>query len=322
MIKLSQAGPSGGDCTAPYNVETDCKTVGDFISEKLSAFPHEWGNIQVIEGKDTGQWMYFSSQCKATIEYKRGALQNPLLPNIASMKINKVRAHGGWSNMDYMVFADVCKPDCDSCSGRFSTVICADIDCQGYKDKKEGNPFPKSPTLFDDKEIIDECENPIEETVEKTIEAQNQEVFELKKYNIYPAPVTETMLPKDIAIKLWRNGFQGVQTKKVTDADGNSVWGFDYATQVSDSLGLPYEKVPLSCVVDWLIRNFELNIMIDKDFATDKGWHFCIVQGMDFDNPIQGDSEGLTREEATIAAVNVCVDMICEEKQRRAQIKM
>lgn len=296
MIKLSQAGPSGGDCTAPYNVETDCKTVGDFISEKLSAFPHEWGNIQVIEGKDTGQWMYFGSQCKATIEYKRGALQSPLLPNIASMKINKVRAHGGWSNMDYMVFAD--------------------IDCQGYKVKEEGNLYPHNSLLFDD-EIIDECKNPIEETVEKTTEAQTQEVFELKKYNIYPAPVTETMLPKDIAMKLWRNGFQGIQTKKVTDADGNSVWGFDYATQVSDSLGLPYEKVPLSCVVDWLIRNFELNIMIDKDFATDNGWHFCIVQGMDFDNPIQGDSEGLTREEATIAAVNVCVDMICEEKQRR-----
>ena len=89
MVKLKfiQTHPTGSDETAPYDVILDKEcTVREFIDAVLKR--NEWGRIKIKNG--------------SCIEYRRNeVISNDMTENDMACVINKVRASGGWSNMDY-----------------------------------------------------------------------------------------------------------------------------------------------------------------------------------------------------------------------------
>lgn len=93
-MKFTQTHAVGSDETAPFDVsEYEAKNVGEFVNEVLKSHPNEWGTISVRS-------KYFR------VEYRHGKLVKPttIPKNIASTRISEVKAAGGWSNMDYIIF--------------------------------------------------------------------------------------------------------------------------------------------------------------------------------------------------------------------------
>lgn len=98
MFKMSQAGRERGDCTAPYNVELDKEyTVNEFVQTVLTN-EREWGYIGIYcKGEVFG---------KPTCEYKWGKLLYTLPDSVLNKKIVDVKADGGWSRMDYLLWIE------------------------------------------------------------------------------------------------------------------------------------------------------------------------------------------------------------------------
>lgn len=90
MIELIQTHNYGSDCTAPYDIETDCKTVGEFVDEVLQKYTNEWGDFKI-----EGTYCYY--------EYKHGKLLDEIPQNERSLQIKEIKAAGGYSNMDYFI---------------------------------------------------------------------------------------------------------------------------------------------------------------------------------------------------------------------------
>ena len=89
MIKMRfvQTAPTGGDCTAPYDVyvDQDC-TVKQFIDAVLTN--KEWGRIYVDRF--------------GVVEYSQNEIiNNDLDEHVMSLLVGRIYAAGGWSNMDY-----------------------------------------------------------------------------------------------------------------------------------------------------------------------------------------------------------------------------
>lgn len=91
-MKFKQTARTGGDCTAPYDVtEYNSITAAEFVNEVLETQPNEWGYIELSSGK--------------RIEYKHGKLLNEVPSDWKNIKIDHVKAAGGWSRMDYVIFS-------------------------------------------------------------------------------------------------------------------------------------------------------------------------------------------------------------------------
>lgn len=98
MFKLEQNGRVRGDCTAPYRVELDKEyTVSEFVQTVLT-IDREWGYIGI----------YCKDEIfgKPTCEYKWGKLLYALPDNVLNKKIVDVKADGGWSRMDYLLWIE------------------------------------------------------------------------------------------------------------------------------------------------------------------------------------------------------------------------
>ena len=96
MFKLKQLRPEGGDCTAPYDVILDKEyTLEEFVKTVVSR-DDEWGEIRV----DIGRRSYFDNPY---CEYKWGELLSVLPDDLIYKKIISVKAHGGWSAMNYFI---------------------------------------------------------------------------------------------------------------------------------------------------------------------------------------------------------------------------
>lgn len=97
MFKLYSAGKVRGDCTAPYDVELDKEyTVNEFVQTVLTR--KEWGYIGIYcHGTFFGE-----PKC----EYKYDKLLYTLPDNVLNKKVIKVKADGGWSRMDYLLWID------------------------------------------------------------------------------------------------------------------------------------------------------------------------------------------------------------------------
>lgn len=98
MFKLKQDGREFSDCTAPYDVVLDKEyTVNEFVQTVLTR-EKEWGYIGVYcKGAIFG---------KPTCEYKYGKLLYALPDDILNKRIVSVKAHGGWSRMDYLLWIE------------------------------------------------------------------------------------------------------------------------------------------------------------------------------------------------------------------------
>lgn len=90
MIKFIQTHNYGSDCTAPYDIETDCKTVGEFVDEVLRKHTNEWGDFKI-----EGRYGYY--------DYKNGKLIDEIPQEERDLQIKEVKAAGGYSNMNYKI---------------------------------------------------------------------------------------------------------------------------------------------------------------------------------------------------------------------------
>lgn len=97
MFKLYSAGEVRGDCTAPYNVKLDKEyTVNEFINAVLTK--NEWGYIGIYcQGTFFGE-----PKC----EYRYDKLLYTLPDNVLNKNVIKVKADGGWSRMDYLLWIE------------------------------------------------------------------------------------------------------------------------------------------------------------------------------------------------------------------------
>lgn len=103
MIKLTQNTPTFGDCTAGYAVTLDhTYTVRELIQEIISNKKEEWGRIGIAPKKP--QRDCYSIFGEPNCEYRYGKLLSNLPDELLDKKIHQVKAHGGWSNMDYLLY--------------------------------------------------------------------------------------------------------------------------------------------------------------------------------------------------------------------------
>lgn len=98
MFQRSRSGKERSDCTAPYDVQLDKEyTVIEFISAVLTYYP-EWGYIGIYcKGEIFG---------KPYCEYSHGRLLSSLPEEFWYKKVIKVKADGGWGNMDYLLWVE------------------------------------------------------------------------------------------------------------------------------------------------------------------------------------------------------------------------
>lgn len=102
MLKFRKAGKERSDCTAPYDVELDKEyTVGQLIDVILSEAGrlHEWGYIGIYDGES----IFGNPKC----EYADARLGTGSMPSeFLAKKVVKVKAAGGWSRMDYLIWVE------------------------------------------------------------------------------------------------------------------------------------------------------------------------------------------------------------------------
>jgi hypothetical protein len=99
---LNQSGRTGGDCTAPYNVEFhSAMTLSEFIDDVIKDY-YSWGKIAV---KDIYQY-----RGKKIIEYSEGKLDDEKTSVFSELELNSIiksaTAHGGYSLMDYEIILE------------------------------------------------------------------------------------------------------------------------------------------------------------------------------------------------------------------------
>jgi hypothetical protein len=88
MFQLKQTTPTGGDCTAGYDVILDKKyAFEEFINTVLSR--NEWGTIYINKGNN--------------YKYKADKLLSELNSDDLTKTVFKATCVGGWSMMDYYV---------------------------------------------------------------------------------------------------------------------------------------------------------------------------------------------------------------------------
>lgn len=96
MFKLIQTSRIFGDETSFYDVVLDKEyTVKEFIDAVLSERSDEWGEISISKER--------CLNASPSIEYRYGNIvSDPTVMDIVlDRKITSVKAHGGWSLMDY-----------------------------------------------------------------------------------------------------------------------------------------------------------------------------------------------------------------------------
>lgn len=102
MLKFRKAGKERSDCTAPYDVELDKEyTVGQLVDVILSRAGtlREWGYIGIYDGES----IFGNPKC----EYADARLGTGSMPSeFLAKKVIKVKADGGWSRMDYLIWVE------------------------------------------------------------------------------------------------------------------------------------------------------------------------------------------------------------------------
>ena len=128
--------------------------------------------------------------------------------------------------------------------------------------------------------------------------------------------ITEDYVSFETAKLLREKGFNGLCTAYydcfTTDnfhcgsepTDFNSI-----DTKIRDIVAAP----TLQMAMKWLRKVHDIYIMIDKDFATEDGWHYVVVRKQDWTDNIdngltQQESNNYTYEFACEAAIKYCLE--------------
>ena len=100
-MRFVQTHATGSDETAPFDVlDIEGMTVGEFVEQVLEGRSSDWGNFTII--KENGYSYPFIGNHH--YEYKEGGLKEPIEEVVKQKEVLEVKASGGWSRMDYMIF--------------------------------------------------------------------------------------------------------------------------------------------------------------------------------------------------------------------------
>lgn len=110
VLKFYQVTPTGGDCCAGYEVETNRShrnyTVKELIEIILKERPNEWGSISIwpmVNEDDKPDWDKHKFACS----YKYGTIESKaedILDVYGQYRPYKITSNGGWSAMDYRFY--------------------------------------------------------------------------------------------------------------------------------------------------------------------------------------------------------------------------
>ena len=99
-MKMICTGGPYGDSMCSYDVQLDREyTVKEFMEAVLKEKPKEWGELVV-----TTDFKYMYSKQQDTCEYTHGEIKKHFKKaETAGQTIAEVKAHGGWSSMNYFI---------------------------------------------------------------------------------------------------------------------------------------------------------------------------------------------------------------------------
>ena len=99
-MKMIHTGGPYGDACSSYDVQFDKEyTVQEFVETVLKEKHNEWGSFTI-----TTDFHYTYTNQKDNCEYKYGKITNDFKnPETKSQIISEVKAHGGWTAMDYFI---------------------------------------------------------------------------------------------------------------------------------------------------------------------------------------------------------------------------
>lgn len=96
MFERVIIGPTGSDCTAPYNVKLDHDyTLNEFMGCVLHQHPDEWGEFTIFDEAE--------NRICARVDYRYGRMQGMIPFELLDRPVKSSSAHGGWSSMDYVI---------------------------------------------------------------------------------------------------------------------------------------------------------------------------------------------------------------------------
>ena len=100
MMTFIQTSEEFGDCSIFYEVKLDRPyTVGEFINLVLVEKNKEWGKFRIYNPNVS--WMDYERY-----EYQYGILKDAIPNELREKKIISIEAHGGWTQMDYLLKFD------------------------------------------------------------------------------------------------------------------------------------------------------------------------------------------------------------------------
>lgn len=99
-FKMVCTGGPFGDCCSSYDVVLDKEyTVEEFIQEVLKEKPEEWGEFSIV-----ADFKHRFSTSLDSCEYKYGKTTKGLKKtDNANARVKEIKAHGGWTAMDYFI---------------------------------------------------------------------------------------------------------------------------------------------------------------------------------------------------------------------------
>lgn len=99
-MKMICTGGPYGDCCSSYDVELDHEyTVKEFVKEVLTQKPQEWGRVTLVS-----DFKYKYQHEEDTCQYKYGNIAERFSKEGTKERtILEVKAHGGWTAMDYFL---------------------------------------------------------------------------------------------------------------------------------------------------------------------------------------------------------------------------
>lgn len=153
MFRLTQIGPEGGDCTAPYTVTFDKEyTLEEFVNAIIVNRKGDWGAIRLGN-------LFGETLC----EYRWGKITRSIPDEYKNRRIASSNASGGWSAMDYYVQLLPDEPPAAIITPEPTSAESGLHDRCKYYDWRTNNEakYLKDPTLLEEGAFKDTCTDEI-----------------------------------------------------------------------------------------------------------------------------------------------------------------
>ena len=113
ILDFKHVGGPYGDCTSIYEVTfPEGMTVGEFITYIIGDYSvnsHDtWGRFELYrDGTYPDEFLaYKQGKIFFDTKYRSSDIQLAIFTEIVNKKITRIKAHGGWSRMDYTLYIE------------------------------------------------------------------------------------------------------------------------------------------------------------------------------------------------------------------------